>query len=49
MEEDEGVSMVDVLKEEEMMEEDARAVLGGSDEKNCTYDMVRWEKRVLLA
>ena len=40
-EQEEGVSMVDVLKEEELMEEDANAVLGGSDDKNCTYDMVR--------
>jgi E3 ubiquitin-protein ligase UBR7 len=30
--------MVDVLKEEEKLEEDAYAVLGGSDDKNCTYD-----------
>ena len=53
-EEDSGLSMLDVLEEQEQLEEDANAVLGGSDDKNCTYDMVklsvsigahRWEKR----
>ena len=34
------VSMVDVLKEEEQMEEDATAVLGDGDLQNCTYDQV---------
>lgn len=32
------VTMIDVLKEEEKLEEDAYAVLGGSDDKNCTYE-----------
>ena len=32
------ITMIDVLKEEEKLEEDAYAVLGGSDDKNCTYD-----------
>lgn len=31
------VSMVDVLEEEQLLEEDANAVLGGSDDRNCTY------------
>ncbi|XP_049534564.1 putative E3 ubiquitin-protein ligase UBR7 [Anopheles darlingi] len=31
------VTMEDVLKEQEDLEETSRAVLGGSDEKNCTY------------
>ena len=39
--EDSGLSMVDVLEEERQREEDANAVLGGSDDRNCTYDMVR--------
>ncbi|XP_013391546.1 putative E3 ubiquitin-protein ligase UBR7 [Lingula anatina] len=37
-EEDTGVSMVDVLEEEEQLEADANAVLGDSDDKNCTYE-----------
>lgn len=32
------VTMIDVLNEEEKLEEDAYAVLGGSDDKNCTYE-----------
>ncbi|ELT99453.1 hypothetical protein CAPTEDRAFT_222324 [Capitella teleta] len=31
------VSMVDILEEEKYLEENANAVLGGSDDKNCTY------------
>lgn len=31
------VTMMDVLQEQEEFEEDANAVLGASDEKNCTY------------
>ena len=38
--EDSGVSMVEVLEEEKQLEEDAKAVLGDSDEKNCTYPLV---------
>lgn len=34
------VTMMDVLKEQEDFEEDANAVLGGSDDKNCTYSKV---------
>lgn len=42
MEGDENsVTMVDVLKEQEAFEEDAEAVLGASDDKNCTYPLVR--------
>lgn len=32
------VTMVDVLNEEQKLEEDAYAVLGASDDKNCTYE-----------
>lgn len=39
-EEMEVVTMVDVLNEERELEEDANAVLGGSDAKNCTYSEV---------
>lgn len=35
------VTMMDVLKEQEDFEEDANAVLGGSDDKNCTYSKVK--------
>ena len=34
------VSMVDVLEEEQKLEEDANAVLGGSDPVHCTYPKV---------
>jgi hypothetical protein len=33
--------MFDVLHDEELIQEDAAAVLGGSDAKNCTYNEVR--------
>ncbi|XP_066282360.1 putative E3 ubiquitin-protein ligase UBR7 [Branchiostoma lanceolatum] len=36
-EEREGVSMLDVLEEDEELEEAASAVLGGSDDQHCTY------------
>lgn len=41
-EKDEGVvvTMVDVLEEENELEEDVNAVLGGSDDKTCTYSKV---------
>ncbi|XP_053612764.1 putative E3 ubiquitin-protein ligase UBR7 [Plodia interpunctella] len=35
--EDKVVTMMDVLQEQEDFEEDANAVLGASDEKNCTF------------
>jgi len=34
----ECVTMVDVLQDENDLEEDARAVLGGADDRNCTYN-----------
>lgn len=34
------VTMMDVLQEQEEFEEDANAVLGASDDKNCTYSKV---------
>lgn len=40
-EEDNGVTLVDVLEEEAQLEEDANAVLGGSDDANCTYHLVK--------
>lgn len=37
VEEENSVTMLDVLREENQLEEDANAVLGASDDKNCTY------------
>ena len=39
--EDEVVSMVDVLHEDNELEEEARAVLGDSDDQHCTFPAVR--------
>lgn len=41
--EEEEFSMVDVLEEDNELEEEANAVLGGSDDQNCTYPTVRKE------
>lgn len=38
--EENSVTMLDVLQEENQLEEDAYAVLGASDDKNCTYNKV---------
>ena len=40
--EDEVVSMVDVLHENDELEEEARAVLGDSDDQHCTYPAVSY-------
>lgn len=40
VEEEKSVTMLDVLQEENQLEEDANAVLGASDDKNCTYSEV---------
>ncbi|GAB1602899.1 putative E3 ubiquitin-protein ligase UBR7 [Argonauta hians] len=37
VDQEENITMVDFLEEEEKLEADAKAVLGGSDPKNCTY------------
>ena len=34
------LSMVDVLEEDKALEEEANAVLGASDDQNCTYPQV---------
>jgi E3 ubiquitin-protein ligase UBR7 len=39
-EEDKSVTLVEILEEEAQLEEDANAVLGGSDDANCTYRLV---------
>ena len=39
-EEEDSMSMLDVLQEEKQLEEDADAILGGSDSSQCTYSQV---------
>ena len=46
--EDAVISMVDYLREEEELENDAHAVLGGSDEHHCTYPMVIFRTSLFL-
>ncbi len=41
----ETVTMLDVLQDEAELEEDAKAVLGGADDKNCTYMGAGYAKR----
>ena len=40
-----GITMVDVLEEQAELEEDANAVLGDSDAKNCTYPQVSFQNK----
>lgn len=47
--EDEVVSMVDVLQEDNELEEEARAVLGGSDDQHCTYPAGYVKRQALYA
>lgn len=42
------VSLDEYLEAEKDLEEDAQAVLGGSDVNNCTYDQVNEQKRHLI-
>jgi len=46
--EDPGISMVDVLQDEESLEADAKAVLGNADDKNCSYHSGGYMKRQAL-
>ena len=46
--EETGISMVDVLEEEEQLEQDANAVLGGSDHANCTYALASIIKCIIF-
>lgn len=43
------VTMIDILKEEEMLEEDAYAVLAGSDDQNCTFEQGYINRQALYA
>ncbi|XP_068226755.1 putative E3 ubiquitin-protein ligase UBR7 [Palaemon carinicauda] len=47
--EEKGITMVDVLNEEEEREMDAAAVLGGSDDTSCTYDLGYVKRQALYA
>lgn len=47
-EEEGGVTMLDVLQDEESLEADAKAVLGNADEKNCSYHFGGYMKRQAL-
>lgn len=47
-EEESGISMVEVLEEEQERELDAAAVLGASDDTSCTYDQVGFGEGKLL-
>nr|CAG4647134.1 EOG090X07TK [Megafenestra aurita] len=47
--EDKGVTLVEVLEEEAQLEEDANAVLGGSDDTNCTYTSGYVKRQALYA
>uniref|UniRef100_A0A182NEF1 UBR-type domain-containing protein n=1 Tax=Anopheles dirus TaxID=7168 RepID=A0A182NEF1_9DIPT len=43
------VTMADILQEQEELEETSQAVLGGSDEKNCTYSKGYVDRQALYA
>ena len=47
-EQEEPVTMLDVLQDEESLEADAKAVLGNADDKNCTYHFGGYMKRQAL-
>jgi len=49
VEEESGVTMVDVLQDEQDLEDDANAVLGGADDKNCTYSQGYMARQPLYA
>ncbi|KAK4001907.1 E3 ubiquitin-protein ligase UBR7 [Daphnia magna] len=48
-EEDNGVTLEEILEEEAQLEEDANAVLGGSDDANCTYHLGYVNRQALYA
>lgn len=43
------MTMLDVLQDEQELEEDANAVLGAADDKNCTYDQGYLTRQALYA
>lgn len=46
---DSGITMLDVLEEEQELEEDANAVLGACDDQNCTYSQGYIKRQALYA
>lgn len=44
-----AITMVDVLEEEQELEDDANAVLGASDDQNCTYPQGYVKRQALYA
>ncbi|GLH09794.1 Putative E3 ubiquitin-protein ligase UBR7 [Gryllus bimaculatus] len=48
-EDNEVITMVDVLKEEEELEDCTKALLGASDDKNCTYSKGYVKRQALYA
>ncbi|GAB6021580.1 hypothetical protein CHUAL_004171 [Chamberlinius hualienensis] len=49
LDDDSGITMVDVLENEKELDEDANAVLGGSDDQNCTYPTGYVKRQALYA
>ncbi|KAH8031584.1 hypothetical protein HPB51_019205 [Rhipicephalus microplus] len=49
LQDENSVTLQDVLDEEQELEDDADAVLGGSDDKNCTYDQGYVKRQALYA
>lgn len=49
LQDENSVTLQDVLDEEQELEDDADAVLGGSDDKNCTYDQGYIKRQALYA
>nr|CAG4647983.1 EOG090X07TK [Moina brachiata] len=47
--EENSVTLVDILEEEAQLEEDANAVLGGSDDANCTFQQGHVKRQALYA
>ena len=39
-EEDTGLTLAEILEQEDQLEEDCDAVLGPSDDKNCSFHLV---------
>jgi len=47
--EEKGITMVDVLKDEDSLEQEANAVLGAGDDENCTYPSGCMTRQALYA
>lgn len=49
LQDENSVTLQDLLDEEQELEDDANAVLGGSDDKNCTYEQGYVRRQALYA